>query len=356
MNIASSETGRAPRARPARGRRSRPGARPLCSATAAAADGGRRGAPAVGGRDAARAAGRPVRGLGIERVHVLTRPAWRRRSRAGRRRAALHAAGERRRRPARDRRIAAGARRPAGRRLRRHRHPARGARRPAGRAADRAPACSSPAAPRGAPLRLQDARAGRGRIVSARLALPRRAPPHRHVPRRAQGRARRPRPASPRSPSGSPRWSSRRRPPTGRRSSTTSAALAPRCSRCSRWTRERGAPAPTREALDAAALSPEDAAELERRRAIAPDDITALLLVGLVRSGVHVSASRLRSLFWARPLSPAGARARRRGDRSSTTRTASCSTPRSRARTASSRPSSSRPTRSTSRAGRRGAG
>ncbi len=68
--------------------------------------------------------------------------------------------------------------------------------------------------------------------------------------------------------------------------------------------REPGAPVPPREALDAAPLAPEDAAELERRRAIAPDDVTALLLVGLVRSGAHVTASHLRSLFWARPGSP----------------------------------------------------
>jgi hypothetical protein len=68
--------------------------------------------------------------------------------------------------------------------------------------------------------------------------------------------------------------------------------------------RERGEPAPPREQLDAAALAPGDAAELERRRAAAPADVTALLLVGLIRSGVHVGASRLRSLFWARPLSP----------------------------------------------------
>jgi hypothetical protein len=69
--------------------------------------------------------------------------------------------------------------------------------------------------------------------------------------------------------------------------------------------RQRGEPAPPREELDAIALSPEDAAELERRRAMAPEDVTALLLVGLIRSGVHVGASHLRSLFWARPLSPA---------------------------------------------------
>jgi hypothetical protein len=60
---------------------------------------------------------------------------------------------------------------------------------------------------------------------------------------------------------------------------------------------------PPREVLDATELSPASAAELERRLAAAPDDVTALLLVGLVRAGLHVGATRLRSLFWARPLS-----------------------------------------------------
>jgi hypothetical protein len=69
--------------------------------------------------------------------------------------------------------------------------------------------------------------------------------------------------------------------------------------------RQPGEPAPPHEELDAMPLAAEDAAELERRRAIAPDDVTALLLVGLIRAGVHVNASRLRSLFWARPGSPA---------------------------------------------------
>ena len=95
--------------------------------------------------------------------------------------------------------------------------------------------------------------------------------------------------------------------------------------------RERGAPAPPREELDAASLTPEDAAELERRRAIAPDDVTALLLVGLVRSGVHIAASHLRSLFWARPARRSRSSAPRPTS-SSTTRTACCSTRRSRAR------------------------
>jgi hypothetical protein len=69
--------------------------------------------------------------------------------------------------------------------------------------------------------------------------------------------------------------------------------------------RAEGEPAPSREVLDATPIAPEDEAELERRRAIAPDDVTALLLVGIIRAGVHVGASRLRSLFWARPGSPA---------------------------------------------------
>ena len=69
--------------------------------------------------------------------------------------------------------------------------------------------------------------------------------------------------------------------------------------------RAPGEPSPGPEVLDAETLSPEDAAELERRRASAPDDVTALLLVGVIRSGVHVSASHLRSLYWARPGSPA---------------------------------------------------
>ena len=69
--------------------------------------------------------------------------------------------------------------------------------------------------------------------------------------------------------------------------------------------RAPGAPPPDRELLDAAPLTPDDTAELERRRASAPDDVTSLLLVGVIRSGVHVKASHLRSLFWARPGSPA---------------------------------------------------
>ena len=58
---------------------------------------------------------------------------------------------------------------------------------------------------------------------------------------------------------------------------------------------------------EAVALSAEDEAELERWLATAPDDAVSLLLVGLVRSQVHVGVSHLRDLFWARPLSPAAA-------------------------------------------------
>lgn len=49
-------------------------------------------------------------------------------------------------------------------------------------------------------------------------------------------------------------------------------------------------------------LEPQDEAELRRRQAIAPEDVVALLLVGLVRAGVHLQNSYLRQLFWARPL------------------------------------------------------
>ena len=50
-------------------------------------------------------------------------------------------------------------------------------------------------------------------------------------------------------------------------------------------------------------LSPEDEARLREKLAAAPEDTAALALVGLVRSGTHVGVTRLRRLFWARPLS-----------------------------------------------------
>jgi phosphatidylglycerophosphate synthase len=54
-------------------------------------------------------------------------------------------------------------------------------------------------------------------------------------------------------------------------------------------------------------LSDEDEIRVRERVAAAPDDVVSMLLVGLVRNGVHVSVSHLRKLFWARPLSTDGA-------------------------------------------------
>ena len=311
-----------------------------------------RRAPAVGGRDAARPARRPVR----EPRHRARSTSSRARvGGGGRGRGAggeVHA-GEG---PADDLRaiaaLAAARDRPAGgrygdivtqREVLAGRSPSRGSR----------PACSAPAAGR-ASYGFKT-RASRGRVVSRRLALPRRAPPHRNVPGRAQDRARPTGPASRRSPSGWRGCSTRpaRRLAGGARPQGRRAGAA--CSALRAMDREPGDAAPTREVLDTAPLTPEVVAELERRRASAPDDVVALLLVGIVRSGVHVGVSRLRRCS-GRARSPRGARARRRARSSSTTRTASCSTRRSRARTASSRRSSSRPTRSTSPAGRRAAG
>jgi hypothetical protein len=59
------------------------------------------------------------------------------------------------------------------------------------------------------------------------------------------------------------------------------------------------------EILDRVVLPEELQAELGRRLTAAPHDAAALTLVGLVRAGVHVGNSYLRTLFWARPLSRA---------------------------------------------------
>ena len=53
----------------------------------------------------------------------------------------------------------------------------------------------------------------------------------------------------------------------------------------------------------ARSLPPDEEAEVVRRVEAAREDAVALLLVGLVRSGVHVGNSFVRRLFWARPLS-----------------------------------------------------
>ena len=205
-----------------------------------------------------------------------------------------------------------------------------------------------------------------------RVALPRRPPAHERVPRRAQGRRRRPARAGrlgrARSPSS---------PPTRPRSGATSSRASRTCGATALW---RAAQRGDEEADDEGdgedepaddvrrrararsprprdvVLSPEDEALLRQKLAAAPEDATALALVGLVRSGTHVGVNRLRRLFWARPLSPARGRATPRCGSATTTRTRSCSTRPSRPPTASSRRSSSPPTRATSRAGARTAG
>ncbi len=54
----------------------------------------------------------------------------------------------------------------------------------------------------------------------------------------------------------------------------------------------------------AVTLSDADDAQWRTRVAAAPEDASALLLVGLVRANVDVTPVYLRQLFWARPLSP----------------------------------------------------
>lgn len=56
----------------------------------------------------------------------------------------------------------------------------------------------------------------------------------------------------------------------------------------------------------ARSLPADDEAEFHLRHAATQQDIVALLLVGLVRRGVHMGNSFVRGFFWARPLSRAG--------------------------------------------------
>jgi phosphatidylglycerophosphate synthase len=56
-------------------------------------------------------------------------------------------------------------------------------------------------------------------------------------------------------------------------------------------------------------LPPEEEAELRRRIDAAREDAASLLVVGLVRNGVHVGMVPVRRLFWARPLSREAAEA-----------------------------------------------
>jgi phosphatidylglycerophosphate synthase len=58
-------------------------------------------------------------------------------------------------------------------------------------------------------------------------------------------------------------------------------------------------------------LGPEDEELVAHRLAVSRDDAPSLLLVGLVRGGVHVANSYLRGFFYARPVSQAAAAADR---------------------------------------------
>ena len=284
MNSAATET--RPRHRPVAGRRRSPvapGSSAVLVATSAAEGGG---AAALQPWEDTTLLARLVEqfaSLGVERVHVLTRPAWAARRRRGRGRGG-RTRGEGP--PTTCARSAASPPRRTGALVVAY----------ADVVTQREVLAGLLAEPRigdrdhldrrrgGAALRLQT-RARRGPHRLRRLALPRRAQPDRDVPRRGQGRARRPPRRLRRSPSGSPRCRGRAaaRLAGGARLQERSTGAA--CSRWSRCDRQRGEPAPPREQLDAIALSPEDAAELERRRAMAPDDVTALLLVGLIRAG-----------------------------------------------------------------------
>ncbi len=55
-------------------------------------------------------------------------------------------------------------------------------------------------------------------------------------------------------------------------------------------------------------LSGDDERFLQTRLAAAREDALSLLLVGLVRAGAHVGVSRLRRLYWGRPMSAEAAR------------------------------------------------
>ena len=331
-------------------RRSAPGSSAVLVATAAAADGSAAALqPWEGETLLARLAGQ-FASLGIERVHVITRPAWARGDRRRGRRP-----GARGRGPADDLRAIARVADGGGGALvvayadivtqrevlagllaepriahrrphhRRHDRAARSASRPA-----RAAGASSP---RARPTTPCAARPGRSSACS---------------------RSRRPTgPASRPSPSGWPRCvepGAARRVAGGAR--LQGRPLAPHARAVRRCERGRGEPAPPREVLDAAPLVAGG-----RRRARAPARDRARRRHRAAARRRHPLRRARRRLAAAHavlgaPRLAGRARARRARRSSSTTRTASCSTRRSRARTASSPRSSSRPTRSTSRAGR----
>lgn len=72
-----------------------------------------------------------------------------------------------------------------------------------------------------------------------------------------------------------------------------------------RWFAVRAYEDVTRENVEEnPSIPPEDESEVQRWARAAREDAVSLVLVGLVRSNVLLTISHLRSLFWARPLSP----------------------------------------------------
>ena len=298
--------------------------------------------------------------LGVERVHVLTRPAWApTRSRRTAAACEVHARRGARRRPARDRRAspptAAAALVVAYADIVTQREVL------AGLLAEPRMAHRHPhdRRPRRAAVRLQDARAPRPhRLGAARPTTPCAARPATFLGVLKVAPA--DRPASPavaerlaraRRAGAARRLAGGARPQGRAAGAGMLALLADDASRGEEPRADaRGAATPPR----CRRRTPPSSSAAARS---APDDVAALLLVGLIRAGVHVGAvAPAHAVLGAARCRRRRARARRARRSSSTTRTASCSTRRSRARTASSPRSSSRPTRSTSRAGRRAAG
>ena len=222
---------------------------------------------------------------------------------------------------------------------------------------------SRPAAPSARPFGFAT-RARRGRVVSAGSPYHAVRSPTGDVPRRAQGRARRPRRRSRRSPSGSPRSS------TGAAAGLAGGARPQGRAAGALASRALGAAIDAASADDAGAAARgarRRAGDVElargRRRARAPASPRAATTSprccssGSSAPASHVGVSHLRELFWARPLSPRRRSSARRADIArATTRTARCSTRRSRRTDGFFTTFFVCPYSSTSRAGRRAAG
>ena len=345
---AATLTRREHRARPTdRGRQrrgaalGRPGRRPCLVATAAAADGG----PAAlrrGRADAARAARRAGgRASGIERVHVITRP--RVAEAVARRRADVAGARVRGpgRRPARDRR-ASPRRRPArsssptatsspSARCSPACSPSRGSR----------PACSPPAAPPRGPFGFKTRSRAGASSPPARPTTPCAARPGRSS---ACSRSRpTDAPASRRGRAAGRRWSTPA-PPTDWQEELDHKAGHWRRMLALRADGPRAAAQPPPDARGARRrcrsrrrTPPSSSAGARARPTTSPRCCSS----ALIRSGVHVGASRPALAVLGAPALAAPRSSARPRRSSSTTRTVSCSTRRSRARTASSPRSSS---------------